>query len=230
MVDKRAFVRYRQADKIREREEAMLRSFFVDSLNAVYLCKWCERNYKKHIFFASKDELFKHYVKEHNFKLVAIPPKDPHDMCYIILKHLVEQFKQSKGRYIKVTCKELHRQLTETLKDDSISNQQPAHILRKLGVLEQVPGRKKKLGYNKYGNRVYHISKEDIERTVDTSPFHDLRIQFGLITFDEVCKASGFKVLSVPKDNDTKETKEFKKRKKDIDGSSWEDIQDELND
>jgi hypothetical protein len=168
---------------------------FLNSLTPVYICDACKGIFQgklefgEHIF-QSRVELVKHFWKEHG-KVVALKPKEPYNLDYIILKALVDKYveihkKYVSSKYFTITCKELHNNLLWTLgfnEDDEYapSNQTPTHILKHLGLLNKNNKREKNIMSRTSKGRIYHINIYDLEQVVDRTEFHDLKLILGTL-------------------------------------------------
>jgi hypothetical protein len=131
-----------------------------------------------------KEDMVKHFQEKHGLDDSRIPPKNPHDMTYIILDELLliamsKEYRKKKN--FTVSNQHLWLKLIKKLgydeNDDSApSNQKPRQILEKLGLLGKHKYQKRnKIGFDKNSRRVYHLNKEQLEDAILESEFNDLK-------------------------------------------------------
>lgn len=183
-----------QFDLEMRQEQESLKNNLIISFEPVYLCYECAHS-NKEVFFRDRAELVKHYVNDHDLRMLEFIPKYPYDFDYIILSALVERYftelkHHPRHKYFKISSEELHKKLLNKLgfekgEKDAPSNQTPSHALKRLGLLEKKSKEKNRLGWNSKGNRVYHINIVDLEKAVMESEFDDLKLKLGQVDFDD---------------------------------------------
>lgn len=130
-----------------------------------------------------KEGMIEHFQEEHGLDDSRIPPKNPHDMTYIILDELLQialskEYRNKKN--FKVSNEHLWEEILSRLKykkDDKSapSNQVPRRTLEDLGLLgRNKQEMKNKIGYDKNSRRIYRINKKELEDAILESKFYDL--------------------------------------------------------
>jgi len=167
-----------------------LQGDLVESLDTPYYhCVQCCHEFQT----TSKKDMIQHYIDHHNLPVdfLDLPPTDPYDTEYIVLRHIIEsmevkKFFKGRSKYFTVSNMALWSNLCEKLNinpsdSNAPSKQMPRNILNRSGLLKREGREKKRLGYNSKGNRVYHINISDVDRAISKTNFVDLKIRLGLL-------------------------------------------------
>lgn len=136
-----------------------------------------------------KEGIIEHYQNEHGLLDINIPPKNPHDMPYIILDELIKvSFSKEfiRRKVFTVSNKRLWEVLIEKLGYEKSaksvpSNQKPRQILEELGLLgEYKYQRKPSIGFDRRSRRIYYINKDMLKRVICDTDYNDLKLKFAL--------------------------------------------------
>ena len=194
------FYRHYHTQKIIERHIEDLKSELICTLDyPEYVCAICE--YRT----LHSSEMIQHFHKEHSLKEMPFitSKEDRQTPSYIILSELVNRSKFANAKkFLRVSNKELHSQLKELI-NDNISNQTPAHTLKKLGF-------KKYCKHDKTGARIYYISIYQLKKIVSKTTFDDLKYRLGLIDENRIVP----KPLSPTSEEEQKEDSKTEKSEK----------------
>jgi len=174
-----------QSEEKLEEEQQLHLNFvqknYIDSITtSVYHCRVDGCDYQTLL----KKEMTKHFQDVHGLDDSRIPPKNPHDMTYIILDELLlltmsKEYRNKKNFTVsnQYLWEKLLRRLEYKAEDKTApSNQTPRRILDDLGLLDKHKYQKRnKIGYDKNSRREYHLNKEQLEDVILGSDFHDLK-------------------------------------------------------
>ncbi len=161
------------------------REYLLKSITPHYRCAFASCDFTCY----KRGDMIEHFKQSHEFDeaWVLPDPKHQYDIEYILLKYLVERYEKGKRKhYIRATNKELWQNLVRSLglqldDKDAPSNQTPRHLLNSLGLLTKIKGQKKKnLGYDSSGNRVYHINTRRLKEAIYNSEYNDLKFRCGV--------------------------------------------------